>query len=95
MQANESFLVGTDNNGINQPEDTLKNLEERIKHCRQLIHAAAQPLTSVMTLLDLISTNPSLEDEIAEDVAAVYEQALVLKQLFHEIQETMAGREVL
>jgi uncharacterized protein YjgD (DUF1641 family) len=63
---------------------------ERLEKARQLVHSAAQPLTSIMTLLDLISTSPALDQETNEDIAQVYQEALNLKQIFHELQEAVS-----
>jgi hypothetical protein len=63
---------------------------ERLERARQLVHSAAQPLTSIMTLLDLISTSSALDQETSEDIAQIYQEALNLKHIFHELQETVS-----
>jgi hypothetical protein len=63
---------------------------ERLEKARQLVHSAAQPLTSIMTLLDLISTSSTLDPETAEDITQIYQEAMNLKQIFHELQETVS-----
>lgn len=68
---------------------TKQELLAIIKQSRELMHSAAQPLTAVLALTELLSKAETLDETVFEDLNVILEQAYLLQSIFHDLNETL------
>ncbi|HEX2914294.1 MAG TPA: hypothetical protein VH186_26075 [Chloroflexia bacterium] len=68
------------------PEQDQANLLELLKYMQDAIHKAAQPLTAILTLSEMIVNSGHLDDSYQEDIKVIMDQALELKEIVHNVQ---------
>jgi DNA polymerase III delta prime subunit len=75
--------------GARQPF-TKQELLAIIKQSRELMHSAAQPLTAVLALTELLSKAETLDETVFEDLNVILEQAYLLQSIFHDLNEALS-----
>jgi glycerol-3-phosphate dehydrogenase len=64
-------------------EELLVNLAQ----VRQNMHSAAQSVTSILTIVELLSQYEVLESPLKEDLDMIFQESLKLKNLFQKIRQ--------
>jgi hypothetical protein len=70
-----------------------KELLAIFKRSRELMHSAAQPLTAVLALAELLSKTETLDETVLEDLNVILDQAYLLQEIFHDLNETLSSIE--
>lgn len=74
----------------NQAQNESQLLLLQIK---DLVHNAAQPVTTILTLAELLCTNEHLDEASLEDIKAITQQANLLSDIIHELQAALMKAE--
>lgn len=61
-----------------------------IAQTRHLVQEVAQPLTAILTLIELIANNEHLDDSSFEDIHTMLDEAHLLKDIVRELQNVLA-----
>ncbi|HEX2909719.1 MAG TPA: hypothetical protein VH186_02855 [Chloroflexia bacterium] len=80
-----TFSIKTDNEENNQKQAILSVL----KQAQQSVIDAAQPLTVLLNLVELMSRSEHLDDNQLPDMQLILEQAFRLKEIVHELQRNL------
>lgn len=57
-----------------------------VAQTRQLIHAAAQPLTTILSLSELMLNTGSMDETAVDDINIILEEATALRGIFSKLQ---------
>ena len=80
---------GKENQSAGARPLTKEEMLAIIKRSRELMHSAAQPLTAVLALTELLSKVETLDETVFEDLNVILEQAYLLQSIFHDLNETL------
>ena len=90
MKPENDYSTGAQPNQSAEPKPVvLKDVLTTIKRSRELIHSAAQPLTAVLALTELLSKAETLDEEAFEDLNVILEQAYLLQDIFHDLNDLL------
>ncbi len=72
----------SENLGNEEPVNTLNQV-------RVLVHDAAQPLTTILNLAEILSHSQELDQGLLEDIQIILDEAVSLKDIFQALRQKL------
>lgn len=71
--------------------DTKANEEplNTLNQVRALVHDAAQPLTTILNLAEILAHHDALNEELLEDIQVILNEAVNLKDIFQVLRQKL------
>lgn len=92
-QDSTSFAANGPDSFPEQPakarEATREELQNSLGRVRQSVHDAAQHLTTILNLAELLISDDALDESYRQDVQTILEEAYSLKDLFQSLRQDL------
>lgn len=94
MENQRSFFVTQDITCLTIRPTTVEEakseeLSNRLLQVRQLVHNAAQPMTTILTLAEMMAHRQDLDEDMLEDMNIILEEAYLLKDIFQILRQEL------
>lgn len=66
-----------------------EELANTLMQVRQLVHNAAQPMTTILTLAEMLIHRQDADEELLEDMQTILEEAYLLKDIFQALRHEL------